>query len=104
MQQIIPNTSHANIVTGDCVRTLDPGIYNSFTGVTDNQSERFNSMLKRLQSWHEVPVDGNILSLWEAIAHGCSFPSMLASDLDNWTNDGWGVFPFTDADAVNEAH
>lgn len=40
------------------------GIYNPFTGITNNQSESFNSMLKRLQSWHEVPVDVIILSLY----------------------------------------
>ena len=39
-------------------------IYNALTGVTNNQSESFNATLKRLQSWHEVPVDVIILSLY----------------------------------------
>ena len=32
-------------------------IYNSFSGITNNQFESLNATLKHLQSWHEVPVD-----------------------------------------------
>ena len=40
------------------------GLYNSLSGVTNNQSESFNATLKRLQHWHEVPVDVIVLSLY----------------------------------------
>ena len=39
------------------------GIYNPYSGITNNQSESFNATLKRLQNWHEVPVDVIVLSL-----------------------------------------
>jgi hypothetical protein len=39
-------------------------IYQPFTGVTNNQSESFNAVLKRLQRWREAPVDSIILSLY----------------------------------------
>ena len=39
-------------------------MYDPFSGVTNNQSESFNATLKRLQKWHEVPIDTIILSLY----------------------------------------
>ena len=41
------------------------GVYNPYSGVTTNQSESFNSVLKRLQSWREVPVDAIVLALYQ---------------------------------------
>lgn len=40
------------------------GIYNSYSGITTNQSEGFNTVLKQLQHWKEVPVDAILLSLY----------------------------------------
>ena len=40
------------------------GIYNPFSGITTNQSEGFNTVLKHLQHWKEVPVDAIVLSLY----------------------------------------
>ena len=40
------------------------GVYNPYSGVTSNQAESFNALLKRLQNWREVPVDAIILSLY----------------------------------------
>lgn len=40
------------------------GVYNPYSGVTSNQSESFNAVLKRLQSWREVPLDAIVLSLY----------------------------------------
>ena len=42
----------------------DLEVYNPFSGVTTNKSESFNSTMKRLQSWREVPVDAIILALY----------------------------------------
>jgi len=39
------------------------GVYNPFSGVTNNQAEGFNHVLKRLQEWKEAPVDCLALSL-----------------------------------------
>ncbi len=39
-------------------------IYQPYTGVTTNQSESFNALLKRLQRWREVPIDTILLSLY----------------------------------------
>ena len=44
-------------------------VYHPFTGVTTNQSESFNSVLKRLQKWREVPVDTIILTLYHLQAY-----------------------------------
>ena len=44
---------------------LEPlNVYHPFTGVTNNQSESFNSTLKQLQKWKEVPVDSIVLALY----------------------------------------
>lgn len=40
------------------------GVYNPYSGVTSNQSESFNALLKRLQSWREVPIDAIVLALY----------------------------------------
>lgn len=42
----------------------DAGVYNPVSGITSNQSEGFNSVLKRLQSHQEAPVDLVVLSLY----------------------------------------
>ena len=39
-------------------------VYSPYSGVTSNQSESFNAVLKRLQLWKEVPVDVIVLSLF----------------------------------------
>ena len=39
-------------------------MYNPYSGVTSNQSESFNALLKRLQSCREVPLDTIVLSLY----------------------------------------
>ena len=39
------------------------GVYNPFSGVTNNQAEGFNHVLKSLQEWKEAPVDCLALSL-----------------------------------------
>lgn len=39
-------------------------MYSPFSGVTTNQSESFNAVLKRLHSWREVPLDAIVLSLY----------------------------------------
>ena len=44
-------------------------VYHPFTGVTTNQSEGFNSTLKRLQRWREVPVDSVVLTLYHLQAY-----------------------------------
>lgn len=43
------------------------GIYNPMSGITNNQSESFNSILKRNQGWKEIPVDSAILSLYSLL-------------------------------------
>ncbi len=40
------------------------GVYNPLSGLTNNQSEGFNSILKRMQSWKEIPIDTALLSLY----------------------------------------
>lgn len=40
------------------------GIYNPYSGITTNQSEGFNAVLKHLQHWKEAPIDAIILSLY----------------------------------------
>ena len=39
-------------------------MYNPYSGITTNQSEGFNTVLKRLQLWREVPLDSIVLSLY----------------------------------------
>lgn len=40
------------------------GIYNPLSGITNNQSEGFNSVLKRMTAWKEMPIDNAVLSLY----------------------------------------
>lgn len=40
------------------------GIYNPYSGITNNQSEGFNTVLKHLQHWKEAPIDATVLSLY----------------------------------------
>ena len=39
------------------------GVYSSSSGITNNQSEAMNCVIKQLQNWHESPVDCMALSL-----------------------------------------
>ena len=49
---------------------LEPyGIYNPMSGITSNQSESFNSVLKRIQGWKEIPVDTAVLTLYHMQAY-----------------------------------
>jgi hypothetical protein len=49
---------------------LEPmNVYHPFSGVTTNQSEGFNSTLKRLQRWREVPVDTVLLTIYHLQAY-----------------------------------
>ena len=53
-----------------CRWNLDPlNLYNPVSGITTNQSEGFNSVLKRMQEWKEIPVDTAILSLYHLQAY-----------------------------------
>lgn len=40
------------------------GIYNPFSGITNNQSESLNFVIKQLQDWRESPLDCMALSLY----------------------------------------
>ena len=40
-------------------------LYNSYSGVTNNQSEGFNTVMKQFQAWKEAPVDCFILALYQ---------------------------------------
>ena len=40
------------------------GVYNPVCGVTTNQAEGFNCVLKRLQNWKEIPVDAAVLAFY----------------------------------------
>ena len=40
------------------------GVYNPVSGVTTNQAEGFNCVLKCLQSWKEIPVDAAVMALY----------------------------------------
>jgi hypothetical protein len=49
---------------------LEPlNLYHPFSGITNNQSESFNSVLKRLQRWKEVPPDSIVLTLYHLQAY-----------------------------------
>lgn len=38
-------------------------IFNPYSGITSNDSESFNALLKRFQEWKEAPVDVIALAL-----------------------------------------
>ena len=40
-------------------------IYHPFSGVTNNQSESLNRVIKDLQAWKETPLDCLVLSLYQ---------------------------------------
>ena len=40
------------------------GIYNPFSGITNNQAESLNYVVKQLQEWRESPLDCVVLSLY----------------------------------------
>ena len=44
-------------------------IYNPISGITTNQSEGFNTLLKHLQEWKEIPVDMAVLFLYHLQAY-----------------------------------
>ena len=45
---------------------LEPlSIYNPYSGVTNNQSEGLNRMMKDFQSWKEAPLDTLVLALYQ---------------------------------------
>ena len=49
---------------------LEPyGVYNPFSGVTNNQAESFNAVLKRIQRWREVPIDSIVLAVYNLQAY-----------------------------------
>jgi len=56
---------HPDVITSIGRWILEPlGLYNSYSGITTNQSEGFNTVMKRLQKWKEVPLDSIIFSLY----------------------------------------
>ena len=40
------------------------GIYSPISGITTNQSESFNALLKRYGQWREAPLDSMVLGLY----------------------------------------
>ena len=40
------------------------GVYNPLSGITSNQSEGFNCVMKCLQNWREIPIDAGVLALY----------------------------------------
>ena len=57
---------HPDVITAIGRWVLEPlGLYNSYSGITTNQSEGFNTVMKRLQKWKEAPLDSVILSLYQ---------------------------------------
>ena len=47
----------------------DLHIYNPYSGVTNNQSESLNFVLKELQGWKEVKIDNAVLAFNPMQAH-----------------------------------
>ena len=57
------NNIHPDI-TSTARWAIEPyGVYDPYSGVTNNQAEGLNYVLKQLQEWKEVPVDCMILAL-----------------------------------------
>ena len=48
------------------------GIYSPYCGITTNQSEGFNTVLKYLQHWKEAPIDAIVLSLYRLQSFYCN--------------------------------
>ena len=40
-------------------------LYNPYSGVTNNQSEGFNTVMKEFQAWKEAPADSFVLALYQ---------------------------------------
>ena len=40
-------------------------IYNPLSGITTNQSEAFNTVLKHYKGWKEAPLDSMVLGLYQ---------------------------------------
>ncbi len=60
------NEIHPDVITCIGRWVLEPlGVYNCYSGVTTNQSEGFNTVLKRLQKWREAPLDSIVFSLYQ---------------------------------------
>ena len=47
----------------------DLHIYNPYSGVTNNQSESLNFVLKELQGWKEVKIDNAVLAFYKMQAY-----------------------------------
>ena len=57
---------HPDVTTCIARWLLEPlRVYNRYSGVTTNQSEGFNTVLKRLQQWKEAPVDSILFCLYQ---------------------------------------
>ena len=39
-------------------------VYSPVSGITTNQSEGFNFLMKQLQGWKELPIDTAVLSMY----------------------------------------
>jgi len=60
------NEIHPDVTTCIGRWILEPlGVYNCYSGITTNQSEAFNTVLKRIQKWREVPLDSILFSLYQ---------------------------------------
>ena len=60
------NEIHPDVTTCIGCWIVEPlGVYNYYSGVTTNQSEAFNTVLKRLQKWREAPLDSILFSLYQ---------------------------------------
>lgn len=58
------NEVHPDVITCIGRWILEPlGVDNCYSGVTTNQSEAFNTVLKRLQKWRDAPLDSILFSL-----------------------------------------
>ena len=51
------------------LEALGKGLYNPYSGITNNQSEGFNRLIKDFQSWREAPLDSFVLALFQLQAY-----------------------------------
>ena len=64
---------HPDVTTCIARWLLEPlRVYNWYSGVTTNQSEGFNTVLKRLQQWKEAPVDSILFCLYQLQNYYCN--------------------------------
>jgi len=47
-------------------------LYNPYSGVTNNQSESFNKVIKEFQSWKEAPLDSFVLAMYQLQVYYCN--------------------------------